>query len=503
MVLFSRGLYAQHYPDNIYADSAYAPFLYGVASGDPLQDRIMIWTKVEPRTQPDETSITLRWQITDDSSFQKIIQQGDVTASASADFTAKADAGGLKPGHHYYYRFITPEGKISRIGKAQTLPDDSVKHFKLAVVSCSSIWAGYFNAYSRIAEREDIDFLLHLGDYVYDYPDERQLNRMPAEYPKDCASLKDWRERHTYYLLDPDLRAARQNKTWFALWDNHDTDVEAPGKTEEAIQAFYEYLPIRMPDTNYPENIYRRFQFGALADLNLMDMHLFRGKEEYEPGKKSVLGLAQDAWIKNNLKTSTTQWHLLGNQEMMTDWLSEGAPKFVRNKRGDGRVFDPSNWNGFPEDRQRLYDFIEANNINNVVVLTGDIHMSFVMNVTGYPKDKTKYNKRTGEGAIGVEVAGPSISRVNMQESGVPRIFIPLVQSVSRSLNPHHVWCKFTEHGYFTLDVTPERCLAEFWYVPINKRTDKQQFGRGYTVKSGDSHWMKKPNRKRSRSTYP
>lgn len=498
-------LAAQQYPQNIFADSAYAPFLYGVASGDPLRDRVIIWTKVEPFTWSDsgQTEVLLRWQIAEDSSFTATINEGEVRTNAEKDYTAKADATGLQPGKRYYYRWITADGKISRTGRARTLPDDSVKQFKLAVVSCSSIWAGFFNAYSRIAERNDIDFLLHVGDYVYDFADEKQLNRMPAEYPKDVSSLKEWRERHTYYLLDPDLRAARQYKTWFALWDNHDTDIEPPGKTEEAIRAFYEYLPIRMPDENHPERIYRKFQFGTLADLHLIDMHLFRGKEEYEPGKKSVLGLQQDAWLKSNLQNSKAHWQLLANQEMMTDWLSEGAPKAIRNKRGNGRVFDPSNWNGFPEDRQRLYDFIENNRINNVVVLTGDIHMSFVMNMTGYPKDKTKYNKRTGEGAIGVEVTGPSISRLNMKEAGVPGFLIPLVQRVSRNLNPHHVWCKFTKHGYYTLDVTFDRCIAEFWYVPIKKITNKQKFGRGYTVKSGDNHWTKKPNKKRSRSTYP
>lgn len=499
-LLFTIHLNARHYPDNIFADSASAPFLYGVASGDPLQDRVIIWTKVEAA---NTLSVSLRWQVAADSLFQNIVQQGDVSAKQEADYTAKVDVPNLQPAHRYYYRFINADGKISRTGKAQTLPSDSVKQFKLAVVSCSSIWAGYFNAYSRIAERNDIDFVVHLGDYVYDYPDERQLNRMPAEYPKDCAGLRDWRERHTYYLLDPDLRAARQNKTWIALWDNHDTDVEAPGKTEEAIQAFYEYLPLRMNDETHPEKIYRNFRFGTLADLTIIDMQLFRGKEEFAPGEKSVLGNEQDAWLKQQLKQSNTQWHLLGNQEMMTDWLSEGAPKFISEKRGNGRVFDPGNWNGFPEDRQRLYDFIEDNRINNVVVLTGDIHMSFVMDMTGYPKIKTKYDKRTGKGAIGVEVTGPSISRVNMQEAGVPRGFIPLVQSVSRSLNPHHVWCKFTDHGYFTLNVTPEKCLAEFWYVPIKTKTTAQKFGRGYTVRAGDNHWTRKPNTKRSRSTFP
>jgi alkaline phosphatase D len=223
-------------------------------------------------------------------------------------------------------------------------------------------------------------------------------------------------------------------------------------------------------------------------------MHLFRGKEEYAAGKKCVLGLNQDAWAKNELLSSKATWKLLGNQEMMNDWLSEGAPKFV--KRGNGRVFDDSNWNGFPEDRQRIFDFIDTNNINNVVVLTGDIHMSFVMDMTGTPKDKAKYNPRTGEGAIGVELTGPSISRINMKEAGVPGGLIPLVQSISKSLNPHHLWCQFSKHGYVTLNVTAEKCDAEFWYSDIKKRTDKETFGRGYTVKRDVNHWERKFSRK-------
>lgn len=497
LLLLPCSLWAQ-YPDNIYADTAFAPFLYGVASGDPGTDRVMLWTKVQPTG--NEASVGLKWEIAADSAFNDVQAKGEVKALKDADYTAKVDVKNLKADRHYWYRFITYEGKISQVGKAHTLPAET-KHFKLAVVSCSSIWAGYFNAYRRIAERTDIDFVVHLGDYVYDYPDDRQLNRMPAGTVRDCAGLKDWRERHTYYLLDPDLRAARQNKTWMVEWDNHDTDVEAPGKTEEAIQAFYEYLPIRVMDEQHPERIYRNYSFGSLADLTMIDMQLFRGKEEYEPGKKSVLGNVQDAWLKEQLKSSTAQWHLLGNQEMMTDWLSEGAPKFI--KRGNGRVFDPGNWNGFPEDRNRLFNFISSNRINNLVVLTGDIHMSFVMNMTPTPKDKTTFNRRTGEGAIGVEVTGPSISRVNMVEAGVPALAIPAVKDFSKRLNPHHLWYQFTKHGYFTLDVTPEKCVTEFWYSTIKKKTTKEDFGRGYTVRSGVNHWDKKPNKKRKRSTYP
>lgn len=485
------------WPANMFPDSLHYPFTLGVASGDPQTDKVVLWTRVEA----SKNSVDVHWQISSDSTFSNLVNEGTAQALAQHDHCVKIDATGLQPGKEYFYRFSIDDGATSVTGHTKTLPEKTTEQFKLAVVSCSSVWAGFFNAYRIIANRPDIDFLIHVGDYVYDYPDDRQLKRMPAEPVKDCAGLTDWRERHKYYLLDADLRAARQMKPWIAEWDNHDTDVEPPGETREAIQAFYEYLPIRMPDTLRPENIYRRFEFGNLADLNVIDMQLFRGKEEYEPGKKSVLGLAQDAWLKNSLETSKKQWHLIANQEMMTDWLSEGAPKLIAKKRGNGRVFDTGNWNGFPEDRQRLYDFLAQKNINNVVVLTGDIHMSFVMNMTGNPKNKTLYNKRNGEGAVGVEITGPSISRVNMQESGVPGFLIPLVQRVSMNLNPHHVWCHFTEHGYFTLNVMREKCEAEFWYVPINKLTDREKFARGYTVLNGVNHWNKKPNLKVAYST--
>lgn len=489
---------AQEYPERMYPDTAFAPFLYGVASGDPLTDRLIIWTKI---TEENKETSQVYWEVSLDTSFSKLENSGSLVANALHDYCVKEDVTGLKPGTEYFYRFKNAAGKTSPIGRARTLPEGDVRQFKLAVVSCSSIWAGFFNAYRIIAHRSDIDFLVHLGDYVYDYPDERQLKRMPAEPVTDCAGLKDWRERHSYYLLDPDLREARQNKTWIAVWDNHDTDVEAPGKTEEAIQAFYEYLPIRMHDASHPEKIYRQFQFGKLADLNMIDMQLFRGKEIFAEGKKSVLGNEQDAWLKQKLSNSYATWQLIGNQEMMTDWLSSKTV-YKLTKRGNGKVFDTGNWNGFPEDRQRLFNLIAEKKLNTVV-LTGDVHMSFVMNITGYPKDKEQYKKRTGTGAIGVEIAGPSVSRVNMKEAGVPGGFIPLVQNISRGLNPHHRWCQFSKHGYFTINVEPDKCIAEFWYVLINKVTEEQKFGRGYTVYKDVRHWDKTFNKSKKHSTYP
>ncbi len=486
------------YPDNIYPDTTYAPFYYGVASGDPLSDRVIIWTKVHVSAADSAASVPLRWELAADQQFNQTIQRGSAMAAPDHDHTVKIDVTGLQAAQSYYYRFQTADGKYSQTGICRTLPADGVKHFKLGIVSCSSVWSGYFNAYRRIADRPDIDYVVHLGDYVYDYADKEELNRMPTVSPVRAGTLAQWRERHTYYLLDPDLRAARQNKTWIAEWDNHDTR----GKEQEAIQAFYEYLPIRVPDTTHPERIYRTFHFGGLADLNMIDMHLFRGKEKYpDSGIPSVLGVRQDTWLKEQLKNSTATWKLIGNQEMMGSWLREGLPSWIP---GDGKVFDDSNWDGFFDDRNKLYDFLDSNKIKNFVVLTGDAHMSFVIDLAKTPKDKKTYNRHTGEGAVGVEFLEPSVTRGNMSDTKrVPKGFIPLIQTVSNSVNPHHVWVNFAKHGYGTIDVTPERCVAEYWYLPIHKKTSKEKFGRGFTVKQGVSHWEHKYNKHRSKSTYP
>ncbi len=487
------------YPLNIYPDSKFAPFVYGVASGDPLEDRIILWTKIQVADTTIE-AYNLKWQIADDAAFSSIINEGNLFAEKKHDYTAKVDATGLSAGSDYFYRFMF-EDKTSQTGKAKTLPKEEVEHLKIAVASCSSIWSGYFNAYRRIAERKDIDFVVHLGDYAYDYPDKDELVRVIESHTKDVASLAEWRERHAYYLLDPDLRAAKQNKTWIAIWDNHDTDCEKPGTQAEAIQAFYEYLPIRMPDTSHPERLYRSFRFGNLAQLNMIDMFLFKGKEVYAENQKSILGNHQDAWLKNQLSASTSTWNLIGNQEMMGSWLSSKSK--VIKLPGNGTYFDSGNWDGYAHDRKRLFDFIKDNTINNVVVLTGDAHMSFVIDLTTAPRNKKVYNRKTGEGAVGVEFLPTSISRGNMDESGIPKEFIPLFQSISKGWNPQHRFCQFSKHGYGTLDITKERCVAEFWYSPILSMQDVEFFGRGYTVKNGVNHWERKFNKRRSKSTFP
>ena len=175
----------------MYADTTHAPFLYGVASGDPLQNQLIIWTKVEaPKNQ---TEVELFWEIAEDSSFKKSYQTGKGGTGVRLDYTVKVDVANLLPNTNYYYRFFTKDKQYSVIGMGKTLPAKEVSKFKLAVVSCSSVWSGYFNAFRQIAKREDIDFVIHLGDYAYDYPDKDELYLMPTSYPVDVSSLAEWR----------------------------------------------------------------------------------------------------------------------------------------------------------------------------------------------------------------------------------------------------------------------------------------------------------------------
>ena len=484
-------------PDNMYLDTVYSPFYYGVASGDPLQTKVIIWTKIFLSNNTSEP-IPLKWQVSKDSSFTSLVRSGETNCLPIHDFTTQVDVDGLQPSRQYFYRFMTQDGKVSQTGRAQTLPDDSVKHFKIALVSCAGAWSGYFNAYRRMGERADIDFIVHVGDYIYDDVDPDEHIRMPVPPPQTTVTLADWRERHKYYLLDPDLRYARQNKTWIVEWDNHDTHYNVNEKNADGIKAFYEYVPIRMPDTLHPERIYRSFHFGTLADLDMIDMYLFRGKEEFAPGQKSILGNLQDQWFKTELKRSTARWHLIGNQEMMGSWISKGIPHSF-HLPGNGTYFDPEDWDGYVTDRNRLYHFLDSCHIDNFMALTGDLHMSFIIDLTPDPQNRKVYKRLTGHGAVGVEVLTPSLSAGNFDVEHVPHFLVPLIQRICRDINPHHRWVNFIKHGYTTIDVTPERCTTEFWYSDITRKTDIETFGRGFIVKNGKNHWERKSYKKQSR----
>lgn len=470
-------------PPNIYLDTAHAPFLFGVTSGDPLTDRVIIWTRITAAN--GATTVQVKWEMALDPLFNNIVNSGGTETTATKDWTVKVDATGLQPGTRYYYRFVAPNGSYSPTGRAKTAPANGVSSFRMASLSCSSIYSGFFNAYRRLGERDDIDLIVHLGDYIYDFVDGSEKVRVPSPYPTEPNDIHTFRERHKYYLADPDLRYARQQHTWVAIWDNHDIDIKHPEIDKQAKQAFFEYLPIREVSLEEPYRIYRKFSFGGLFDIFMLDMNSYVVKDGEN---KTFLGDTQLQWLQNEVSQSTAKWKVIGSQKMVGGWYSKGIPKFL-GLPGDGTFFDTSSFDGHHEERKALLQFFADSAINNLVVISGDMHMTFAMNLSLDPHNRKTYKRRTAKGSVGVEILTGSISRGNFDEAGAPKPAIEVIRKISMRTNPHHVFTDFIQHGYGILDITTERVIAEMWYSPVLYKTDIEKFGIGLRVRNGKNKW--------------
>lgn len=486
LLLFALGVTAksQSLPPNMYADTAHAPFLYGVASFDPTPSNVILWTKVDP--QPGSSPITLNWEVFEDVGLTQLADSGTATASAATDWTAKVDISFPHPGQVFWYRWTDPQGRHSVIGRSKTAPAGPTNRVRLAVMSCSSIFSGYFNAYRRLSERSDIDLVVHLGDYIYDFVDQDERVRVPVPEPVDPQTLAEWRDRHSYYLLDPDLRAARQTQPWAVIWDNHDTDGDSPQHVADALQAFLEYVPMRLTNPARPELIYRKLAYGDLLDLIFFDVTTLRNRDTLPNGDFSMLGDTQWTWLSQELSNSTARWRALGQERMFSQFSTAGLGTLINY--GDGPVADSGAWDGFNAERLRLLGHLDSNGIDNNIILSGDIHTSFLCDV---PMDYNAYDGQTGAGSVAMEFLPTSISRGNFDEAGITGFLAQLVAGAIALANPHHVYAELTSHGYGILDVQPDTVTAEFWYSPILSVTNTETFATGYQCINGENHWRR------------
>lgn len=345
-------------------------FNHGVASGDPLADRVVLWTRV---TAPGAIRpVPVRWDVATDPAFKTIVKQGQATADAARDHTVKVDVVGLKPGTEYHYRFRGVSGGKpvgpGVAGRTRTLPAGAIKDVVLAVASCALYSNGYFNAYDAIAKLPRVDAVLHLGDYIYEYggaPGDYGMNspvaaqRMP-DPPHEIVSLDDYRRRHARYKSDPQLQAAHARAPWIVVWDDHETANDSwqggaenhnPDKGEgdwaarkaAALKAYYEWMPIREPAGGaLAEASWRGFQFGDVATLLMTETRLSARSEQLDyaqdlpvvDGKPDIatfsakwnapdrrlLGQAQAAWLASQVEASVkagSAWQVLGNQVVM------------------------------------------------------------------------------------------------------------------------------------------------------------------------------------------
>lgn len=559
--------------DNIesFFNAKLAPFYHGVASGDPLKDAVIIWTRVTTN-QPE---VKVIWKVATNATMTNIIQQGEVITNERKDYTVKIDVTNLNPNTTYYYQFEVLNKK-SEIGKTRTSPAGNVENVRFGVVSCSNYQSGYFNAYEELADRTDIDAVIHLGDYIYEYEtggygysDKVGRGHLPKN---EIISLNDYRVRYSYYRLDPMLRRIHQQHPFILIWDdhefsndankfgakNHDPATEGSWEVRKnnAYKAYFEWMPVRA-NSIQEYRLYRDFSYGNLADLLMLDTRIegrgetvtsqrttLQSKKELKsrvkqiiaedplnsvkdfkeainkvapyfiqkekltneeldfviekfatiaynyknsgnrnlasresqeklenllikatsiPSKEklagretytSILGEVQFSWLLSKLSTSTATWKIIGNQVMMMNY--KGVPT-------------SDAWDGFKEERERLYKHINDNNIKNVVVLTGDIHSTFAGDL--------KYDRK----CIGSEFVVPSVTSQNLDAFG--GIATGLAEFYTRLLNKHIKEVDLDAHGYFVLDVKENRVQADWFYInDITRPNSGEFFHEGYYV---------------------
>lgn len=385
------------------AQASGAPFQHGVASGDPLADRVILWTRVTP--QDGAGTVAVGWTVAADPGFQQPVAGGRVLTGVARDFTVKVDATGLQPGRTYYYRFES-QGATSPAGRMRTLPQGSTAHLRIAVASCSNHAAGLFNAYRRIAERTDLDLVLHLGDYLYEYGDGQYGSLRPTEPASEIVTLTDYRTRHAQYKRDADLQELHRQHAVVPIWDDHETANDAWRAGAEnhdpateglwavrraaALRAYYEWMPVREPaDRRLAQ---RSFRLGDLAELTMLETRLagrskqlpapipipglgqgFTASGPFLDPTRTLLGTAQETWLAETLASSPARWKLIGQGTMFAQLKALGRA----NADGGGLFVNPDQWDGYPPCRDRVFDMIDAAG-GNVVVLTGDIHLSLI-----------------------------------------------------------------------------------------------------------------------------
>lgn len=494
-------------------------FTHGVASGDPLTDRVILWTRI---TKPGADEVDVFWEISVDEAFTKRLNAGWAKTDASKDFTVKVDADGLYAGHHYYYRFWI-DGRSSVIGRTKTAFGAGVRNVRIAFTSCSSYAHGYFHVYRHMAERDDLDVVLHLGDYIYEYgsPALSEDDEAPSstygsvrryEPPHEIITLEDYRTRYAQYRRDPDLQYVHQRHPFICVWDDHELANDTwkggaanhtPGEEGDfferrnaAVQAYHEWIPIR--DADDKKKIYRQFVYGDLVDLLMLDTRqIGRDEQVYlaalanEPEHRSLLGSEQEAWLEERLSTSTARWKVLGQQVMMATMSVAVPPE--EGEEEEERTIVPFNldaWDGYPAARRRLLEMIQRENVDNLIVLTGDIHMSWVNDI---PANLDNYNRETGEGSVGVEFVTSSVSSPGLAailtEPHVSETEIGMLAELSEQLfygSPSTRYFEGSRRGFVVMDVNETRVQADYYLIDgINEDQGQLSHATSWEVSDG------------------
>ncbi|MBT3149696.1 alkaline phosphatase D family protein [Streptomyces sp. CHD11] len=493
-------------------------FLHGVASGDPLPDGVLLWTRVTPVPEAIPGSglgpdTEVSWTVARDKAFSDVVARGSTLATAASDHTVKADIRGLRPATDYWFRFSSG-GAGSPAARTRTAPaaDAAVTGLRFGVVSCSNWEAGRFSAYRHLAARGDLDAWLHLGDYIYEYATGEYGTRGTVVRPHapahETVTLADYRVRHAHYKTDPDLQALHAEAPVIAIWDDHEIANDtwsggAENHTEgaegswaarqaAAKQAYFEWMPVRPALAG---TTYRRLRFGRLADLSLLDLRSFRSQQvstgdgDVDDPDRTLTGRAQLDWLKAGLTASDTTWRLVGTSVMISPFSVGSLPasllKPLTKLLGlpqEGLAFNTDQWDGYTDDRRELLAHLRANAIRNTVFLTGDIHMAWANDV---PVNAGTYPLSA---SAATEFVVTSVSSDNLDdivkvpEGTVTALAAPLI----RAANRHVHWVDTDRHGYGVLDITAERAQMDYYVLSGRTEADAtSRWARSYRTRSG------------------
>ncbi|KAF1990111.1 phosphodiesterase/alkaline phosphatase D precursor [Aulographum hederae CBS 113979] len=507
-------------------------FTHGVASGDPHPHSVILWTRCATMYDDNKSNVTVsgtvplysherneyvkistapicvNYKVSTSKSMKHVVSKGTAYTTSDIDFTVKVEAGGLKPFTWYYYQFnVCDSDKKSMVGRTKTapLPDDKVSSVKLAVYSCSNYPFGFFNAYGNVAKKSSVDYVLHMGDFIYEYAEGAygwgwSIGRTPQPNV-ETRTLYDYRKRHASYHADPGSIESLSSYAWIPVWDDHDVgdnvwrdgmadqnnteasftedNIEFGGdfvsfdqRKMNAVRAYFEWMPIRQVEMDDNLRIWRTFRLGTLADIIMLDTRNYDRAitdlywntdyihEISNDASRTMMGSRQENWFYGQLSKSKKRgaaWRLIGSQTVF-------SRQNYSISYGDENPLDYDAWDGYAANRNRTFEHLYKNNITNNIMLAGDSHLSWVSDLVWL--DEHAYDPSSGAGSIGVEFAGTAVSspcpfgqNITMQDANN---YSAWLVEANRELQ----WQDSYYRGYYELTVGYEEVHAQYFGIP-------------------------------------
>ncbi|KAF4866547.1 Alkaline phosphatase D [Colletotrichum siamense] len=530
----SLGISIRKVAKRTYANSPWDPaklnFTHGVASGDPYDDSVILWTRVAPNMDNDKSNVTVSgyvplydhstdnyvqksdspvcidWKIATDDKLATVVDSGTAYTSSDVDFTVKVEAKKLAPYTVYYYQFsVCNSNNTSPVGRTKTIPSKDAKvdsPVRIAVYSCSNFPFGFFNAYGNPVRKDSVDYVVHLGDYIYEYGNGEygwgnSLDRIPLP-DRQIYTLYDYRKRLATYRTDLDLLASHQQFPWIPVWDDHevsdntwrdgaselnnteesfimDGGVSVDQRKMNAVRAYFEWMPIRQVDMDDNLRIWRDFSFGNLFDLIMLDTRQYDRaitdvywNTDYvnsikNEASRSLMGPRQETWFYRTLRDSSTrgaQWRVIGNQiifSRMNESLSFGAKN----------PFNTDQWDGYQANRNRTFEVLYEQNVSNNIFLAGDSHASWVSDLVWLGEHE--YDQNTGSGSVGVEFAGSAVSSPCPAGQNISLANANVGSAWLTNANRELQWQDLFYRGYYELSIDYNAVNASFFGIPTTR----------------------------------